>query len=275
MFGNLIESGSHRRDFKRKGKFFLGTLVFYSALLVAAGIGSIYAYNVRLDDQNELELMTMLRFPPAPTRAEPERREVPRAASSANRSQQQQYAVRPEISIQTPYKTDRVASLDTKEVGARTPVIVGPGTSDPEFFSGPVGPPQNGSPNGRPTNGGVVIDSGDGEGPPPIKRTPVPPPVEKKTPPVVSLGVINGRAIDKPVPVYSTIAKAARAAGTVTVQILVDENGRVISAQATNGHPLLLKACVDAAYRARFTPTLLSNHPVKVSGFITYNFVLN
>jgi hypothetical protein len=31
---------------------------------------------------------------------------------------------------------------------------------------------------------------------------------------------------------------------------------------------------VQAAYQARFTPTLLSGKPVKVSGTITYNFQL-
>jgi protein TonB len=58
------------------------------------------------------------------------------------------------------------------------------------------------------------------------------------------------------------------------VQILVDEQGRVVSAKATSGNPLLQAAAVQAAYRARFTPTLLSGQPVKVTGSITYNFVL-
>jgi TonB family protein len=60
----------------------------------------------------------------------------------------------------------------------------------------------------------------------------------------------------------------------VTVQILVDEQGRVVTAQAVSGHQLLLAAAKDAALRARFTPTKLSGVPVKVQGLITYNFVL-
>jgi protein TonB len=58
------------------------------------------------------------------------------------------------------------------------------------------------------------------------------------------------------------------------VQILIDEQGRVISAKATSGNPLLQGAAVQAAYRALFTPTILSGKPVKVTGSITYNFVL-
>jgi protein TonB len=91
---------------------------------------------------------------------------------------------------------------------------------------------------------------------------------------IVSGGVLNGKAISKPQPVYPPIAKAARASGIVTVQVLVDESGRVISASPVSGHPLLQQAAVAAARQARFSPTLLSGQPVKVSGVLTYNFVL-
>ena len=87
-------------------------------------------------------------------------------------------------------------------------------------------------------------------------------------------GVLNGKAISKPAPAYPPIAKAARAAGTVEVEVLLDESGRVISAKAIAGHPLLQQAAVEAASRARFSPTLVSGQPVKVSGVIAYNFVL-
>ena len=98
-------------------------------------------------------------------------------------------------------------------------------------------------------------------------------PTRKKTM-IVSGGVLNGKAISKPQPAYPPIARAARASGTVTVQIVVGEDGRVISASAVSGHPLLQQSAVAAAREARFSPTLLSGQPVKVSGFITYNFVL-
>ncbi|MBV9925090.1 MAG: TonB family protein [Acidobacteria bacterium] len=91
---------------------------------------------------------------------------------------------------------------------------------------------------------------------------------------VVKGGVLNGKAIVKPQPMYPPIAKAARAQGLVTVQVVVDEEGYVIAAFAVSGHPLLQQAAVFAARQARFTPTLLSGQPVKVSGVITYNFVL-
>src|SRR5437764_614745 len=89
----------------------------------------------------------------------------------------------------------------------------------------------------------------------------------------ISGGVLNGKAISLPKPPYPPIAKAAHASGTVTVQVTIDESGKVISAHAVSGHPLLQQSAVQAAYQARFTPTQLSGQPVKVTGVITYNFV--
>lgn len=87
-------------------------------------------------------------------------------------------------------------------------------------------------------------------------------------------GILNGRVIDKPAPSYPPIAKAARAQGVVTVRVVADECGNVVSAQAVGGHPLLQQAAVQAARQARLAPVLLRGESVKVSGLLTYNFVL-
>ena len=85
---------------------------------------------------------------------------------------------------------------------------------------------------------------------------------------------VGGELIDAPNPVYPPIARAARASGTVTVEITVDEAGKVISARAVAGHPLLQSAAVEAARRALFTPTLIDGQAVKVKGQLSYKFVL-
>src|SRR4051794_27292484 len=69
MFNNLIESRSHKREFKRRGSFFLYTVAGYAVLFAAAGVASIYAYDAHLDEQN-LEI-TILSF--APPEITPER----------------------------------------------------------------------------------------------------------------------------------------------------------------------------------------------------------
>jgi TonB family protein len=88
-------------------------------------------------------------------------------------------------------------------------------------------------------------------------------------------GVLNGKAVKLPKPVYPREARAARVQGPVTVQVLIDEEGRVISAAAVSGDPLLHDTAVTAAKGAIFSPTVIDGKPVKVSGVITYNFVLD
>ena len=66
---------------------------------------------------------------------------------------------------------------------------------------------------------------------------------------------------------------AVHAAGTVVVQVLIDESGNVIQATAVSGHPLLRAAAVEAARAATFAPTRLEGKPVRVAGVVTYNFV--
>jgi TonB family protein len=91
---------------------------------------------------------------------------------------------------------------------------------------------------------------------------------------VISGGVLNGKGISKPAPVYPPIARAARASGEVVVMVKVDECGKVVAAKAVSGHPLLQQAAAQAAYGWRFPPTRLSGEPVKVSGTISFNFLL-
>jgi TonB family protein len=87
-------------------------------------------------------------------------------------------------------------------------------------------------------------------------------------------GILNDKAISLPKPPYPPIARAARASGTVAVEVIVDERGCIQSAHAVSGHPLLQMAAVQAARHACFSPTRLQGQPVKVSGVITYNFVV-
>jgi len=90
----------------------------------------------------------------------------------------------------------------------------------------------------------------------------------------VSGGVLNGKAVNLPVPDYPDFAKRSGIGGLVTVEVVIDENGKVISAKAIGGPSMLQKAAENAALRARFSPTLLTGQPVKVTGVINYNFAV-
>jgi TonB family protein len=85
-------------------------------------------------------------------------------------------------------------------------------------------------------------------------------------------GILNSKAIELPAPKYPAEAKKVHAAGQVQVQVLVDETGKVISAEALFGPDSLRQAAVDAARLARFKPTMINGVAVKVSGILTYEF---
>jgi len=87
------------------------------------------------------------------------------------------------------------------------------------------------------------------------------------------VGILNNRAIDLPKPVYPAEAKKNHVTGEVQVKVFLDEQGKVISAEATFGPEALRAAAVAAAKRARFQPTLQNGVPVKVFGVVTYDFV--
>lgn len=93
---------------------------------------------------------------------------------------------------------------------------------------------------------------------------------------IVQGGVLNGRALKLAQPAYPGMARGERASGIVRVQVIIDENGKVISAKAVNPgsiHPALIASAEHAARQSLFTPTYLSGVRVKVSGIIIYNFV--
>lgn len=85
---------------------------------------------------------------------------------------------------------------------------------------------------------------------------------------------IKGMAIRKPAPVYPAEARDAGAVGVVTVQVEIDEAGKVFSAWAITGHYLLRRAAVTAAQDAEFSPVYYNGQTVKFNHTITYYFVL-
>ena len=107
-----------------------------------------------------------------------------------------------------------------------------------------------------------------GAAPPPVEDDRNPPPHAP-----VSGGIMNGKALKLAKPSYPSAAREARVSGVVQVRVVIDETGKVIYAQAVSGHPSLREASEEAAMKSEFSPTKLAGMPVKVSGFIQYNFV--
>lgn len=85
--------------------------------------------------------------------------------------------------------------------------------------------------------------------------------------------IINGKAVSLPKPPYPLEAKSKRIGGSVSVRVKIDEQGNVTEARVACGNPILGRAAVQSAWGAKFVPTLANGKPIKVSGYIIYNFV--
>ena len=259
MFDNLVESSSHKDDISRKGSFIVGTTIIYGVLLATFFIAGIYWYDAKLGEM-ELELTTLVA--PVP---------VPQVQKQEEQPKQEAKPVKVDQNVDV--RKELIADVTRTEL---VPKEVSAKASDvPPVRSGRI--TVVGTSNSDST---AALSSGPGAGtvvtgPAKVAIADEPPPPEPKPTPraPVSGGVLNGKAISLPKPGYPAIAKAAHASGTVVVQVLIDENGNVVSANAVSGHPLLIQAAVSAARSAKFSPTKLSGQPVKVTGVIQYNFV--
>lgn len=259
MFDNLVESSSHKDDLQRKGSFIGVTALIYGVLMVAFFVAGIYWYDAKLGEM-ELELTTLVAPVPVPQQQkEPEQKQEAKPVKTetnvdvrkeliadVTRTELVPKEVSAKASDVPPVRRGVTTVLGSENVSSAAPMPAGPGA---------------GTVVAAPTR----VQIADEPPPPEVKPTPPRAPI--------SGGVLNGKAISLPKPAYPPIARAAHASGTVVVQVLIDENGNVVSAHAVSGHPLLQAVAVGAARQAKFSPTKLSGQPVKVTGVIQYNFV--
>jgi protein TonB len=264
MFNNLIESSSHTKEFKRRGSFLLFTTVTYVVLFAITGVASIYAYDAHLEQQStRLEILTFVRELEEEPIASPPGK--PRTTTN-------------NANTQLPERAIAMLSVNHPEV-VPDEVSAKPNQNPPIPDHGTV--KFTGRDNNPESIGGA--GTGGGAGRPIVQPQPVanfvePPPAAEtpqQIPKVISKGVITSQATFLPKPSYPPIAKQMRIQGTVSIQVLVDETGNVLSAKVIAGSPFLTAEARKAALLARFSPAKLGDQPVKVSGVITYNFVLN
>jgi protein TonB len=133
--------------------------------------------------------------------------------------------------------------------------------------AGPPGPP-----------GGIGVDPWSGVlsevGTPSAVPTPPPPPPPNK-PFRVGQGIREPQKILHVPPEYPQPAVLARVEGTVVLEAVLDETGKVDRVRVLNSVPLLNGAAIRAVQRWRYTPTLLNGVPVQVLMTITVKFTLS
>lgn len=278
MLEQLVESRESFGDGKRRGGFLLTTMVLIVSLFGSGLLWSLFAKDFGIGDES-LELSTLVapvipaqEEPPAPIERElqPEQNTIRQSELPSRREnilRIDENPIDPKVVSVNPSLSRERPRSDFK--------IIGAGAESDGSFSGSTG--KNGGRGGASDDSGLgkngikspPVEIEENDPPPPLKKTPAP--VAQK-PPTQHAGVVNGKALVLPKPAYPRTAQQLRLSGDVSVQVTIDESGRVISAKAVSGHPFFRQVSEVAARSAAFRPTLLNNQPVKVTGVIIYKF---
>lgn len=274
MFDKLVLTQPEAADLKNRKTYFIASGLTLSVTLTVAMVVSLFAVDLDLgtDDFGMVELIAPVEIPAVePPLPQPETKRELAAAT--------------DTPVKVPTRQVNMARVDESPREIPTTVSTAQNTQKERpadrFFevgkldSDPVSSGSSGRTTAEATSGGTGITVSEStvavneEPPPPPVKTPTPAP---KKPAVQSMGVINGQATSLPKPNYPAAAKAVNAGGQVSVQVLIDERGNVVSANAVSGHPLLKASAEAAARNAQFSPTKLSGEPIKIKGVIIYNF---
>lgn len=78
--------------------------------------------------------------------------------------------------------------------------------------------------------------------------------------------------VKKEVPVYPSLARSARVAGTLNIQVRIAVDGSVQDIAVTNGHPLLQTHTLETVAKWKYMPALLNGKPIEVLLMIPINF---
>lgn len=282
MLDKLVVSKNSTKENRRIGNFLVTSFLAMAAVLTVGMIYSLFSYNLAMGNDN-LNISTLVapvietEFEPKPINKTPKNKksnsdktdEITRKTNTLGIDENPQkipdkVSVKPSDVKSRPNQPFRLSTVDS-------------GESIFSDFSNRRN--SNISSNSGIADSGVnaksseiiAVKSPEIKKPPALKKEPKSA-AEKKEPPTMSGGVINGKAINLVTPAYSQAARAMNITGKVTVQVLIDENGSVVSAEAVEGHALLRPAAVRAARISKFSPTYLSKQKVKVSGVIVYKF---
>jgi protein TonB len=255
MFEKLVVSTTQRRK-HRTAKFFVGTVLLYAIAIASAFVISVFVSDTRLADTSSVIAIAL---PPA---------------ISGSTTPKPPGSKRPP---QTDVARDPNHTMTLDQLLSRRndhPPII------PTFDHQPGGPGMPGSPGPPGISTGPGVPDGDLNVAPPPRPDPLPvkpaanTTVTNHNPVRLTSTVLQGKAIERRVPVYPELVRRIHLQGDVAVEVIISPEGRVESARAISGHPMLIATALEAARGWRFGPTILNGVPVRVTGVITFVFKL-
>jgi periplasmic protein TonB len=83
-----------------------------------------------------------------------------------------------------------------------------------------------------------------------------------------------GSLLQRVQPEYPPMAKIGHIQGEVVLSAIISKEGTIENLRVLSGHPMLVRAAIDAVHRWRYRPYVLNNAPIEVETQITVNFSL-
>lgn len=255
MFETLVVSTAQKRK-ARTAKFVIGTSIFYLSAVAAAFALSILISDPKLADSTEVTKIAGL----PPGEKPPTQIPAHHTSDTGTPSQDPTHVIRYEDLGSHPIERGQRSLLPAGAIlGAGEGVTEGDSHGIPEGIGQTVASTRGNESVPRP--------------PDPPKPTPTPKPDNR--PVRLASSVLQGKVVDRRVPIYPELARRIRLQGDVAVEVIISPEGRVETVRAVSGHPMLTAAALDAARGWRFEATLLNGVPVRVTGVITFVFKLS
>ena len=96
----------------------------------------------------------------------------------------------------------------------------------------------------------------------------------RSVPDTISPEIAKDYLIQRVEPQYPDAARSQHIQGPVTLDVVVDEDGKVQNVKVVSGDSALAPAAVDAVQRWRFKPYLVNGRASQFTTSLTVNFVL-
>jgi protein TonB len=86
--------------------------------------------------------------------------------------------------------------------------------------------------------------------------------------------MLAGSLVHRVQPEYPYPAKMARVQGQVVLAAVISKEGTIENLRVVGGHPMLVRAAIEAVSLWRYRPYILNGEPVEVETQIMVNFTL-
>jgi len=106
----------------------------------------------------------------------------------------------------------------------------------------------------------------------PAEQKPVDPASSEPLPAMIAVGDLNSLVVELETPRYTEMDRRLNVQGKITVNVILDKDGKVVKVDTESGPSSLRKSAEEAVRRSKFKPATINGQPVGASGYLIFNF---